>query len=190
MTETTRDHIPVPQIENLIRALMQVAEHDWRVSHLAHVSDTAGEAASWLRVLLSYIAKGNEASNALRTRAETAEASCLVMMGLLTKYANTFETGWPGSMPQPGFEVARLVEREARQVLKTLPASAAALLARVKELEGFAHAFRNADDKDWTHLITNLPDSGHGKFWRVVLTEAFGSIVNARRAHSVARSKT
>ena len=33
-------------------------------------------------------------------------------------------------------------------------------------------AFRNADSLDWEHLFRMLPDSGHGKFWKAVLTEA------------------
>lgn len=33
-------------------------------------------------------------------------------------------------------------------------------------------AFENADALDWEHLFNMLPESGHGKFWRAVLTEA------------------
>lgn len=35
-----------------------------------------------------------------------------------------------------------------------------------------AHAFRNADKLDWEHLLKMIPDSGHGRFWKAVLTEA------------------
>ena len=41
--------------------------------------------------------------------------------------------------------------------------------ARIAELE---HPFRNADALDWEHLFKMLPDSGHGKFWKAVMTEA------------------
>ena len=37
--------------------------------------------------------------------------------------------------------------------------------------EPFKAALRNADDKDWEHLFRMLPDSGHGKFWKAVMTE-------------------
>ena len=35
-----------------------------------------------------------------------------------------------------------------------------------------AHAFRYADNLDWEHLLKMIPDSGHGRFWKAVLTEA------------------
>jgi hypothetical protein len=45
----------VREIKTVIVLLMSVAEHDWRISHLAHTSDTAHWAASWLRVILSRV---------------------------------------------------------------------------------------------------------------------------------------
>lgn len=42
-------------------------------------------------------------------------------------------------------------------------------LERVAALE---RPFRNADALDWEHLLKMLPDSGHGQFWKEVLTEA------------------
>lgn len=36
--------------------------------------------------------------------------------------------------------------------------------------EKLARHFQNADDMDWEHLFKMLPDSGHGKFWRSVLS--------------------
>lgn len=39
-------------------------------------------------------------------------------------------------------------------------------------LSELVRAFENADDKDWDHLFKMIPESGHGKFWRAVFTEA------------------
>lgn len=41
--------------------------------------------------------------------------------------------------------------------------------ARIAELEA---PFRNADALDWEHLFKMLPDSGHGQFWKAVMSEA------------------
>lgn len=35
-----------------------------------------------------------------------------------------------------------------------------------------AKAFEPADEHDWRHLFSLLPDSGHGTFWRTLLTVA------------------
>lgn len=40
------------------------------------------------------------------------------------------------------------------------------------EIDRLRHPFRNADALDWEHLFKMLPDSGHGRFWKEVLTEA------------------
>lgn len=45
-------------------------------------------------------------------------------------------------------------------------------LEAADEIERLRQPFRNADDKDWEHLFRMLPQSGHGQFWRSVLTEA------------------
>lgn len=39
-------------------------------------------------------------------------------------------------------------------------------------LSDLVRAFENADDKDWDHLFKMIPESGHGKFWKAVFTEA------------------
>lgn len=36
--------------------------------------------------------------------------------------------------------------------------------------------FRNADAMDWDHLFRMIPDSGHGQFWKEVLTEMRGAL--------------
>jgi hypothetical protein len=52
------------------------------------------------------------------------------------------------------------------------------LEARVATLEEtlsrdpLRRAFRNADASDWDQLIAMVPDSGYGKFWQAVLSEA------------------
>jgi hypothetical protein len=33
------------------------------------------------------------------------------------------------------------------------------------------HAFRAVDELDWKHLLSFIPDSGHGKFWKAVFAE-------------------
>lgn len=33
-------------------------------------------------------------------------------------------------------------------------------------------AFAPVDEKDWDHLFANIPDSGHGQFWKQVLSKA------------------
>ena len=43
---------------------------------------------------------------------------------------------------------------------------------RDKGVGALRHPFRNADKLDWEHLFKMLPDSGHGQFWKAVLTEA------------------
>lgn len=35
----------------------------------------------------------------------------------LWKYAHQWESGWPGEMPMPGFEVGRILQREIRELL-------------------------------------------------------------------------
>ena len=39
------------------------------------------------------------------------------------------------------------------------------------EIDALRHPFRNADDMDWDWLMARLGDSGHGRFWRAVMTE-------------------
>ena len=39
------------EIVELVRRLEQIRDHDWRVSMLAHTSDTAGEAAAFITAL-------------------------------------------------------------------------------------------------------------------------------------------
>ena len=43
-------------------------------------------------------------------------------------------------------------------------------MQRMVGRETMTRHFRNADDKDWDHLFRMLPDSGHGKFWKAVMT--------------------
>jgi hypothetical protein len=42
---------------------------------------------------------------------------------------------------------------------------------RQVDVDAVRHAFRNADAKDWEHLLRYIPDSGHGKFWKAVFAE-------------------
>lgn len=42
---------------------------------------------------------------------------------------------------------------------------------RDETVDAVRHAFRNADAKDWEHLLRCIPDSGHGKFWKAVFEE-------------------
>lgn len=44
--------------------------------------------------------------------------------------------------------------------------------------EPFKRALRNADDKDWEQLFKMIPDSGHGKFWKAVMTEIRAAMMN------------
>ena len=43
-------------------------------------------------------------------------------------------------------------------------------MQRLVGRETMTRHFRNADDKDCDHLFRMLPDSGHGKFWKAVMT--------------------
>lgn len=54
MTDSQHEVEP-PSDEDLLQRLDAIAKHDWRVSFLAHTSDTAAEAAARLRGLLSDI---------------------------------------------------------------------------------------------------------------------------------------
>ena len=36
--------------------------------------------------------------------------------------------------------------------------------------------YRNVDRKDWEWIMEHLGDSGHGKFWKEVLTEVIGAL--------------
>lgn len=47
-----------------------------------------------------------------------------------------------------------------------------ALAAKQAEIDRLRHPFRNADALDWEHLFKMLSNSGHGQFWKEVLTEA------------------
>lgn len=62
-------------------------------------------------------------------------------------------------------------------------AAATELLQKMQEVERLElhlrllrHPFRNADSKDWGHLMQMIPDSGHGKFWKAVMTEMRGAL--------------
>jgi hypothetical protein len=37
--------------------------------------------------------------------------------------------------------------------------------------EKLAHPFRSVDALDWKHLLSFIPESGHGKFWKAVFAE-------------------
>lgn len=50
---------------------------------------------------------------------------------------------------------AATVEMQARSI--------ASLKARIP--------FRNVDDLDWKHMLSFIPDSGHGRFWKAVFAE-------------------
>jgi hypothetical protein len=43
--------------------------------------------------------------------------------------------------------------------------------AAADEIERLRHPFRCADHLDWDHLFKMIPDSGHGKFWKTVMSE-------------------
>lgn len=38
------------------------------------------------------------------------------------------------------------------------------------------YAFRNVEEKDWEHLFSYIPDSGHGRFWKSVFGEVRSSL--------------
>lgn len=38
--------------------------------------------------------------------------------------------------------------------------------------DALRHAFRNANESDWSHLFAVLPDTGRGRFWQAVMAEA------------------
>lgn len=50
--------------------------------------------------------------------------------------------------------------------------------ARIAELEA---PYRNADAKDWEWLMNHLGHSGHGQFWKAVMTEARVACAKALR---------
>lgn len=56
--------------------------------------------------------------------------------------------------------------------------SSSTLVDAADEIERLRHPFRNADGLDWEHLFRMLPDSGHGKFWKAVLTEARAALAD------------
>lgn len=43
-------------------------------------------------------------------------------------------------------------------------------------------AFRNADDLDWKHLLSFIPESGHGRFWKEVFAEVRAALARATGA--------
>ena len=56
----------------------------------------------------------------------------------------------------------------------TALANAALIVEAVNNFEALKalhHSFRAADEIDWQHLMSFLPDSGHGKFWKAVFAE-------------------
>jgi hypothetical protein len=44
------------------------------------------------------------------------------------------------------------------------------------EIERLRAPFRNVDDLDWGHLLSFIPDSGHGRFWKAVFAEVRASL--------------
>jgi hypothetical protein len=52
----------------LIERLHQIADHDWRVSFLAHTSDTAREAADEIERLRLLLTQGKHGKRALRNK--------------------------------------------------------------------------------------------------------------------------
>jgi hypothetical protein len=47
-------------------------------------------------------------------------------------------------------------------------------------IDALHHAFRNADELDWRHLLSWMPDSGHGKFWRAVFEEVHAALARSK----------
>jgi hypothetical protein len=77
---------------------------------------------------------------------------------------------WPREAKQNTIDHVLAALKEQREHERD--ACATRLTMAELEIERLRHPFRNADKLDWEHLFKMLPDSGHGKFWKAVLTEA------------------
>tara|TARA_R110000851_G_C13102466_1_gene568863 strand:+ start:3056 stop:3445 length:390 start_codon:yes stop_codon:yes gene_type:complete len=77
---------------------------------------------------------------------------------------------YPNGIDQYEAEQFPLYLNDARAALEAAAATRRAQSVIVGD--GVAHAFRNADASDWQHLFAVLPDTGRGRFWKAVMTEA------------------